>query len=787
VACVFAAFGIRWLLKPLLLDHAPLDFFVLSAVVAALYGGLGPALTAVAVGVVFGCAFFIAPFHTSSHDAIEWTYVGTFLAESLMLVFIAEALRRWRVRAERSYSLAQNRGEQLRKSLREIGEAEGKIRELASVLESAQDSLITSDLDGKVTNWSAGAQRMFGYTAAEMLGQPLLTLVPADRRDELTKFNEILERGQHVESFETSRLAKDGREIAVSVSLWPVHDSNGNLQSISTITRDITALRRADAAVRESEQRFQLLADAAPLMICVMDAKQQCIWANKAWLAFTGSTLPQELNLGWIEAVDPEDRPRCLEVQKNSIESRQPFELEYRLKRHDGQSRWMFERGVPRLAPDNTLLGCVRTCLDVTERREAQEALENKFAELRGIQEALSAQNQELAASREELKTERGRYQELFDSAPAAYITTNPQGVIEQVNSAAAILLDETPAMLQGLPLAQLLSREARPLYFARLNRLSSQPADTIERWETTIQKRQGTPIACSLLANRIEDHHGKLTGLRWIVRDISERKQAEEKTLRLNAELEERVRQRTADLEAANRELEAFSYSVSHDLRAPLRSVTGFSRALLEDYGEKLDADGARFLQQTYEAGLRMNRLIDDLIKLSRSTRGELRLREVGLSHLAESIVGELRKRDPERNVEVTIAPDLVACGDEGLLRIAMENLMSNSWKFTNRRLDDKIEIVALSKNGSWVYFIKDNGAGFNMAQVGRLFSVFQRLHSQEDFPGTGIGLATVRRIFGRHGGEVWAEGKPNEGATFYFTLPNGVPNQLEEPRKAA
>jgi PAS domain S-box-containing protein len=789
LACVVAVFALRWVSHPFLQQHAPLMLFILAVVIASWYGGLGPGLLAIVLGAVLGDFFFIPPYHTlGPRSFVEWAYCVAFMIESGTAVFVVHRLRTARMRAQRAFDLAKSRGEQLRHSLRQIGDAEARIRELAMVVDSAQDSIITSNLKGEVTSWNNGAERLFGYTAAEILGKPLQKLMPESRQGEMEELNQKLQSGQPIAAFETVRLAKDGHQVDVSVSLSPMHDSDGQLSGASAITRDITPIKRANAALRKSEQKFQALADAAPLMICEMDSRQNCTWVNKSWLIFTGRALDQQLDHGWMEAIHPDDRAQCLEAQKKAFENRQPFEFEYRLRRADGEYRWMFERAVPHFSPDNVLLGYLRSCLDVTERKKAEEALEKKFDELRAAQRTLQEQNQQLAAGREALDNERSRYRELFNSAPVGYIITNPQGVIQQVNAAAAMLLNETSEMLEGLPFARLLSKEARPLFFARLSRLTRQEADTVESWETTIQPHERALFCCSLLANRVADSQGTLTGLRWIVRDISERKQTEERILRLNAELEQHVRQRTAALETANRELEAFSYSVSHDLRAPVRSIIGFSKALLEDYSERLDAEGLKFLQYAYEAGLRMSRLIDDLIELSRSTRGELRQKEVDLSALAMLVTAELRNRDPSRSVEVNIAAGLFAHGDEGLLRIALENLFSNAWKFTSRQSHPMIEFGATDQNSSTLFYVRDNGAGFNMAHAKRLFGVFQRLHSPEEFPGTGIGLATVRRIFTRHGGEIWANAEPNQGATFFFTLPNGLHTAaLEQERKAA
>jgi len=236
--------------------------------------------------------------------------------------------------------------------------------------------------------------------------------------------------------------------------------------------------------------------------------------------------------------------------------------------------------------------------------------------------------------------------------------------------------------------------------------------------------------------------------------------------------ELEVRVRQRTAQLEAANRELEAFSYSVSHDLRAPLRSIDGFSKVLLEDYGAKLDEEGKGNLHRVRAAAQRMGHLIEDMLRLSRVTRGELRMAPVDLSLLVEEIMGETTRHEPGRKLQLTIAPDVTVVGDSNLLRIALENLLGNAWKFSAKREEAKIEFGVTEQGGERVYFVRDNGAGFDMTFADRLFRTFERLHSGNEFSGTGIGLAIVQRVIFRHSGRVWAEAVVEGGATFFFTL---------------
>ena len=236
---------------------------------------------------------------------------------------------------------------------------------------------------------------------------------------------------------------------------------------------------------------------------------------------------------------------------------------------------------------------------------------------------------------------------------------------------------------------------------------------------------------------------------------------------------MEQRVHDRTTDLQRANKELEAFCYSVSHDLRAPLRSILGFSRILQEQCGDKLDEEGRRSLERVLRAGTQMNQLIDDLLSLSRTTLTPLQKQAVNLSEIARDLADSLRAAAPERRVEFVIADGLVAEGDPGLLRIVLENLLSNAWKFTSKRPEARIEFAASQgSDGKAVYHVRDNGAGFDMRYTQRLFGVFQRLHGETEFPGTGIGLATVQRVVQKHGGRIWAEGAVDRGATFYFTL---------------
>jgi PAS domain S-box-containing protein len=277
--------------------------------------------------------------------------------------------------------------------------------------------------------------------------------------------------------------------------------------------------------------------------------------------------------------------------------------------------------------------------------------------------------------------------------------------------------------------------------------------------------RKDGSRFWANVVVTPLRDDTGRLRGFVKITRDVTEKRKAEQEII-----------QRSLELEAANKELETFSYSVSHDLRAPLRGIDGFSQALQEDYQQQLDSTGKDYLQRICTATKRMGELIDDLLNLARVARAEIYRERIDLSKLADEVAREFQSQEPGRSVALNIAAGLEAEGDSRLLRVALQNLIGNAWKFTSKREKAQIEFGAQGVNGGKAYFVRDNGAGFEQSYASRLFGAFQRLHAASEFPGTGIGLATVQRIIRRHGGTVWAEGTVNQGATVYFTL--GRPN---------
>ena len=359
----------------------------------------------------------------------------------------------------------------------------------------------------------------------------------------------------------------------------------------------------------------------------------------------------------------------------------------------------------------------------------------------------------------------------LLESAPDAMIIVNGQAKIERVNAQTEKVFGYTRDELLGQPIEMLMPETFRSRHRAHRDGYIAEPRVRAMGvgLELFALRKDGSqfPVEVSLSPIQTDDGIAVISA----VRDITDRKRLEE-IHNLNVELERRVRERTAQLEAINKELESFSYSVSHDLRAPLRTLDGFSQALLEDYADKLDETGQNLLNRIRAASQRMGQLIDDLLQLSRLSRSEMRITEVNLSEMAQEILNELQEQNPTREVKSIVADGLVVRGDLRLLRVALSNLLGNAWKFTSKQPEACIEFGVTERDGKPVYFVRDNGAGFDMAYAGKLFGAFQRLHRMNEFEGTGIGLATVQRVLLRHGGSIWAEAAVNEGATFYFTL---------------
>ena len=513
------------------------------------------------------------------------------------------------------------------------------------------------------------------------------------------------------------------------------------------IGRELAGRLRAEEALRTTQARLQQVLASSTAVVyatAVTPTGFTPTWVSENVTRMMGYEVAESLEPSWwVDHLHPADRQRVL-AQLPDLLSRGQFIAEYRFRHKDRTYRSI--RDEARLTRDavGTASEVVGVWVDITERKRAEEAL---------------------------LESER-RLAQLLEALPVGVFVVDAGGKPYYANQKAQEILGKglvAGGAAKDLP-------EVYQAYVPGTNEIFPSHQQPIvyalggERSRTAVMeiRRPDRTVPIEVGAAPVLDREGRVVYAVAAFSDITERERARVEIEQLNAELSHHV----TELKAVNQELEAFSYSVSHDLRAPLRSIDGFSQALLEDYASQLDHQGKDYLRRVRAATQRLAELIDDLLGLARVTRAELRTERVDLTTLARSIAAELRQREPEHPVEFVCADGASAQGDPRLLRVVLENLLGNAWKFTVNRPHARIEFGAAENDGRSVYFVRDNGAGFDMAYANKLFGAFQRLHATTEFPGTGIGLATVQRIIHRHGGRVWAEGAVNQGATFYFTL---------------
>lgn len=412
----------------------------------------------------------------------------------------------------------------------------------------------------------------------------------------------------------------------------------------------------------------------------------------------------------------------------------------------------------------NAMLEQVRVRDDMLER--ARATLETRVRErTRQLQEEI-AERRRAQDEREQALRERQR---IMDTVADVIYALDTHGRLVTFNRQMLRVTGRPAEELDGLDAATLFVSEDRPAIEQAIRRVLTDGSAVASG---RLMHTDGHTTWHAFTGQILRDADGEILGLTGVGRNVEDQRRAETEILRLNAQLEQRVQERTAELEAANRELEAFSYSASHDLRTPLRAIDGFSRALVEDYGTTLDQTARGYLDRVRAATARMAELIDDLLRLSRVTQHDMERSQVNLSELALRVATRLAEAAPEQAVHFEAQPNLYAVGDAHLLEAALENLLGNAWKFTARNPHPAVTFGRAEQSGGPAWFVRDNGVGFDMRHAVRLFQPFERLHSAREFPGTGIGLATVQRIVQRHGGRVWAEARDGVGATIYFTL---------------
>ena len=403
-----------------------------------------------------------------------------------------------------------------------------------------------------------------------------------------------------------------------------------------------------------------------------------------------------------------------------------------------------------------------------------RDAIQEKIADLAAKNVQLREEVQERIQAQQALKESEEKYRSFFEQSFNPILLAQGLQLLDGNAAALKMLGLDSLDELQHLTVLDI-SPERQPDGALSHDKAEKIVADAIKQGSAYLewyhQRKNGEifPVAVTLTVIGFEENQ-PLFHVIW--QDISDRKLAEEELIKYHQHLEELVEARTNELTLVNKELEAFSYSVSHDLRAPLRSIDGFSEALLEDYADNLDEEGRHYLQRIRAGAQRMGELIDALLGLSRVTRREVKKQTVDLTELAEEVLKDLQHSEPKRKVDCSIQTGLQTKGDKQLLHIVLANLLGNAWKYTSKQPEALIEFGSKKENGETVYFVEDNGAGFNMEFANKLFAPFQRMHRPDEFPGSGVGLATVSRIIKKHGGRIWAESAPGKGATFYFSL---------------
>jgi PAS domain S-box-containing protein len=722
---------VRYLIEP---DAAPFTTrmsFLLAVMLVSYYGGRGPGWATIAASVLTIWYFFTGPRFSfeiaATGDAgtlVEFAFVGTII--NLLIA-------------------------RLHNELTEARRREQVLERQMQMIELSHEAIITLDPNRLIQSWNRGATAMYGWTREEAIGRGVDEMLHTEWSLPLNETLRILERDGYWEG-ELTRTTRDGRKIVIDSRLILVRDAAGQTCGTLVVSRDITDRKKTESALRESQAKLRSALESATDAIFISDAEGRLVDFNNAFATFYHfpnkvAVVTRAVELSqFVEARFPDGTIAPVEMWSipRALRGERVVDAEYHLRRKDTGESWIGEYSFgPIRDGAGTVVGAVVVARDVTARKQAERAL---------------------------LESEQ-RFRTIFETAPIGVGIADGEGRLVQCNPALCAMLGYGESELNGSWFGAIVAPEDLEAEVASAARFRVERM-RIHHSDLRCLRKDGERIWVHRVASLLEDGNGGVDHVMALLVDITERKRAEEEIRRLNATLERRIEERTAQLKESNRELEAFSYSISHDLRAPLRGIDGWSLAVLEDYGELFNADARAMFERVRAEAQRMGQLIDDLLELSRVTRREMRLEPVDLTGLAETVARRLKELNPGRNIEVMVEPGLAAHGDARLLEAVFTNLLSNAVKFTAPREVARIAVGRLQQGRQTVFFVRDNGVGFDMTYAGRMFGAFQRLHSAAAFPGSGIGLAIVERLVHRHGGSVWAEAEVNGGATFYFNL---------------
>lgn len=883
----------------------------------------------------------------------------------------------------------------IRGSVTDISErkdAEKALRIRDNAIRTSLNAIAMADLQGNLTYVNDSFVALWGYQNAEEILGKSATVFWQDPNKAQAIMVALVNSGRSWRG-EFTGLNKKGELFDVDISASLAFDANDKPIAMMASFLDISERKRSEELQRQMLHRLDTIANASPALLWHSGLDKCCDWFNRRWLEFTGRTIEQETGNGWTEGVHPDDLECCLSIYFNAFDARQPFSMEYRLSRHDGEYRWIIDQGLPRYDADGVFVGYIGSCLDISENKQIQAELQRfkttldltqdcvfmfdpltlkfffvnkgafdqvgytvdemmdmtpldikpEFDETRFrtmIAPMLAGEisghhfetvhrhkdghdiNVEIALqyvapanesprfiaivrditqrklAEQKLIEREAFYRGVIEASSDSFWLFDSNGCLLQVSDnycqrsgytqkeLTSMSLRDVDATMSPSDIAVRIQKliEAKQAVFETQHRAKdgsvwpvevstvympvsggrffsfirdiserkrvedklraseaslkeAQRLAQIGSWELDLIQNQlvwsdevfrifeidparfaasyegfldavhpdDRAMVNATYTESVNNHsaynmvHRLLMAdgaIKYVrergktlyqsnmpvlsigtVQDITEAKLIEDELLLYRNHLESMVKRRTAELEAVNQELEAFAYSVSHDLRAPLRGIDGFSQALLEDYQDKLDNTGRDYLNRVRASSQRMGDLIDELLKLSRITRAMLKRSRINLSDLALLVLRQLQEAAPEHHVETVVQTGLQVTGDGGLLKVALENLLSNAWKYSAKQASPRLEFGSFEQDGETIYFVSDNGVGFDMQYADKLFGAFQRLHHREQFEGNGIGLATVKRIIHRHGGRIWAESELDKKTTFYFTVPNEDP----------
>ncbi|MBJ6802535.1 PAS domain-containing sensor histidine kinase [Geomonas propionica] len=483
---------------------------------------------------------------------------------------------------------------------------------------------------------------------------------------------------------------------------------------------------------------FRCLYNETPVMLHSIDRNGLLLGVSNYWTEVLGYTREEVLGRPSSDFLTPASRRYAVEtVLPEFFRAGYCRNVEYQMVKKNGSVIDVLLSAAAERDTQGAIVRSMAVMVDVTEWKAAEKAL----------------------------KESEARFRMIVETAQESIVAADRTGCLSYLNRQFAEMLGYEVIELLGRPFLQFVDHA---LHDETAARQRSRENGVSEHYETILVRKDGTRVWASVTAMPIHDATGFFQGSFAMISDVSRKKQAAEEIEVLHTHLSARA----LELETANEELEAFNYTVSHDLRRPLTAIYGFAQVIMEIYGAQLEPQCRDYVQEIVNGSIKMNHLIDTLLNFSRRYTVSLSREQVDVSALAEEILAELRLSDPQRRAECVVQPGVVADADPQLLRVVLDNLLGNAWKYSAKKEEPRLEFGAVERQGRETFFVRDNGAGFDMSRASVLFKPFQRLHDSDDFKGTGIGLASVQRIIQRHGGQIWAEAEPDCGATFFFTL---------------